>query len=100
MELDPLYVDLAVRRWQEYTGKVAIVFFDVLRSINKIKKDSGYDQKAKRRPASCETSSPRAVQSMIASATMATGLTVGIRTSVRYLPCVPINDEPIGVPLE
>ena len=24
IELDPLYVDLAVRRWQEYTGKAAI----------------------------------------------------------------------------
>ena len=23
-ELDPFYVDLAIRRWQEYTGKAAI----------------------------------------------------------------------------
>lgn len=24
IELDPFYVDLAIRRWQEYTGKTAI----------------------------------------------------------------------------
>jgi len=25
MEIDPAYVDVAVRRWQDYTGKVAVL---------------------------------------------------------------------------
>ena len=40
IELDPVYVDVAVRRWQEFTGKVAIheecgTRFDVLAAERK-----------------------------------------------------------------
>jgi DNA modification methylase len=28
MELDPLYVDVAIRRWQGFTGKTAILDAD------------------------------------------------------------------------
>ena len=38
MDLDPLYVDLAVRRWQQWTGKEA-VDLSTGRSFNHIAKD-------------------------------------------------------------